>query len=144
MTVSDVTAARSKGFIGSRPLRPGVSGSVALEYGLLLPVLLLLVFMIIDAGHLLWIQTTLDRAVEAAARCGAIDQNNCGTASKIKSYAVDQAYGISATSNAFVPETAACGMRVSANYVFTPSVAFLGAGTILLTATACYPIPIPS
>ena len=47
-------------------------GSVAIEYGLILPVLLLFTFGLIDAGRLLWTNITLTRATEVAARCGAV------------------------------------------------------------------------
>ncbi len=46
---------------------------MAVEYGIILPVLLMLMLGIIDTGRLIWTQTTLDRAVEAAARCGAVN-----------------------------------------------------------------------
>ena len=55
------------------------SGSVAVEYGLLLPALLLLVLGVMDVGRLLWTQATLDRAVEAAARCAAVNTISCAS-----------------------------------------------------------------
>ena len=54
-------------------------GSVAVEYGLVLPAMLLFTLGIMDAGRLLWSDITLTRATEAAARCGAVDQTNCPT-----------------------------------------------------------------
>ncbi len=124
-----------------RGVRRRIQGSVAVEYGLVLPALLLLLFLIIDAGRLLWTQTTLDRAVEAAARCGAIDAIDCGSAVQVQNYAVAQAYGITVDASAFTPVAASCGMQVNANFTFSPSIPLLGSGTILLTATACYPKP---
>ncbi len=47
-------------------------GSTAIEYAIVLPVLLMFVLGIIDAGRLLWTYVTIYRATEAAARCAAI------------------------------------------------------------------------
>ena len=61
------------------------SGATALEYALVLPMLLLFIIGIIDVSRLLWTYTTLTRATEAAARCGAVDKTNCGTITAIAS-----------------------------------------------------------
>ena len=76
-------------------------GSFAIEYGLVLPVLLLFVLGIMDAGRLIWTYSSLSRAAEAAARCAAVDSINCATSTQIKAYAVDQAFGLDVTSAAF-------------------------------------------
>ena len=117
----------------------GTDGSVAIEYGLLLPALLLMLFLIIDTGRLLWTQTTLDRAVEAAARCGAIDATDCGSTAQIQSYAAAQAYGMTVDASAFTAVVTSCGVQVNASFAFSPSIPLLGSGTIALTASACYP-----
>jgi Flp pilus assembly protein TadG len=125
-------------------LLPGVQGSVAIEYGILLPALLLFVFVIIDAGRLLWTQASLDRAVEAAARCGAIDTNNCATSTQIQNYAAAQIIGLNVAASAFTSATVTCGLQVHASYVFTPSAPLVWAGTISLSASACYSEPPPT
>jgi Flp pilus assembly protein TadG len=66
------------------------NGNVAIEYGLILPAMLLFTLGIMDAGRLLWTYTTLSRATEAAARCGAL--NDTTTCPSIPAYAVAQAY----------------------------------------------------
>ena len=50
---------------------------MAIEFGLILPVLLLFTFGIMDFGLLLWTNTTLTRATQAAARCGALSSTAC-------------------------------------------------------------------
>ena len=119
----------------------GTEGSVAVEYGILLPALLLFVFAIIDGGQLFWLQSTLERAVDAAARCGAIDVNNCGTNTQIQNFAVAQAFAMNAPASAFTPSVAACGRKVTATFTFTPSIPLLGSNGITLTSSACYSIP---
>jgi Flp pilus assembly protein TadG len=117
-------------------------GSVAVEYGLILPPLLFMVLGIMDVGRLLWTYTTLYRASEAAARCGAIASAACATASSTQSYAVTQAYGLTVTTAAFAVGTAGCGVQVTATLPFTfviPKFFDSTLGTITLSTTACYP-----
>lgn len=114
-------------------------GAAAVEYALVLPALLLFTFGAMDVGRLLWTQTTLERAAEAAARCGAIDAATCGTISDIKTYAVGQAYGLPLTAGAFTVTLPACGVQVVADSSFTFVIPWIGTPAILLRATACYP-----
>jgi hypothetical protein len=122
-------------------------GTVAIEYGLILPVMLLFTLGIMDTGRLLWTYITLTRAAEAAARCGAV--NNTATCPSIPAFAVTQAWGINdVTAANFTQSTPACGVQVAATYTFqfiTPwfpsfsaSAPFSGP-TMTLNATACYP-----
>lgn len=122
----------------------GRRGAAAIEYGLILPAVLLFIIGIIDVGRLLWTYTTLNRAVEAAARCGAIDTINCGTTALIQSRAVTEAWGLTITTSAFTVSKPACGLQVTASYDFVFAIpALAGAsplGTITLGPAACYPI----
>jgi hypothetical protein len=131
------------------------NGTVAIEYGLILPVMLLFTLGIMDTGRLLWTYITLTRATEAAARCGAVNTTascpdptgKCCT--PIPSYAATAAWGINdVTAAAFTVTTPACGVQVQATYTFqfiTPwfpsfgASAPFGAPTMTLNATACYP-----
>src|SRR5450631_3737167 len=120
-------------------------GTVAIEFGILLPLLLLFTFGIIDFGRVLWTNTTLTRATQAAARCGAL--NATTTCPDVAAYAVSQAWGINdITSAAFTVTTTTCGLQVSATYNFQfiiPWFPQFGSsaplGTQTLTAIACYP-----
>lgn len=121
-------------------------GTMALEYALILPVVLLFILGIVDCGRLLWTYATLYHATEAAARCGAINQVNCATAAQIKNYAVSQAYGLTVDVAAFTTTTEACGRSVTAqqNFVllipwFAELFATGGPSSITLRASACYP-----
>ena len=114
-------------------------GAVAIEYAIILPALLVMVLGIIDVGRLLWNQTTLDRAVEAAARCAAINATLCGTAVQIQAYAVDQAFGLNVTAATFTVSKPACGQTVEASMPFQLVIPWLASSTLTLTATGCYP-----
>jgi hypothetical protein len=130
-----------------KPHEASQRGTVAIEYGLILPAMLLFTFGIMDTGRLLWTYITLTRATEAAARCGAV--NNTTTCPSIPAYAVDQAWGINdVTAANFTQSTPACGVQVAATYTFTfitpwfssfGSSAPFGAPTMTLNATSCYP-----
>jgi len=119
-------------------------GSVALEYGLIVPLLLVLVLGIMDTGRLIWTYTTLYRAAEAAARCGAINTIACGTATQIRSYAAAEAWGLTVGASAFTVTTRSCGLQVQATYNFTSIIPGFDLvapmGLVTLQATACYPI----
>jgi len=133
--------------VSIRESRPGSDrcGAAAIEYALILPVMLLLILGIMDAGRLLWTYTTLNRASEAAARCAAINTTDCGTATQIKNRAVAEAWGLTINPSVFTVTAPSCGVQVRADYDFTFIVPwfpwFEGApfGTIMLNATACYP-----
>lgn len=126
---------RMTSFLSSERIR----GAVAVEYGILLPAFLALVLGIMDTGRLLWTQTALDRAVEAAARCAAVDTIRCATAAQVQAYGADQAFGMTITSSAFSVSAAGCGMQVSAEYPFQLIIPWLARSELTLTATACYP-----
>jgi Flp pilus assembly protein TadG len=119
-------------------------GTVAIEYALIIPAMLLFTLGIMDTGRLLWTYTTLYQAAEAGARCAAVDSVNCATTSQVQNYAVDQAWGLSIAASAFTVTNPTCGMQVSATYTFQFVIPwFFGtapygsANTIPLSATAC-------
>lgn len=119
-------------------------GTAAIEYGLILPALLLFIIGIIDLGRLSWTFTTLNRAVEAAARCGAVNLTDCGTTAQIQSRAVEEAWGLTIPASAFTVTKPACGVQVVASYDFVFAIpALVGVsplGTLTLGPKACYPV----
>lgn len=122
----------------TEPVRKSDRGTAAIEFALVLPVLLLFTLGLIDVGRLLWTQTTLDRAVLAAARCAAINATTCGTTAHIQSYAVTQAYGLSITSSAFTVTSGTGHICVSASRTYHLIIPWAG-DTLNLSANACYP-----
>lgn len=139
-------------FRGTWRFRSSRRGVAAIEYALLLPVLLLFVLGIIDVGRLMWTYTTLSRAVDAAARCGAINADAssptaCQNAAAIQARAVTEAWGLNITSSAFTVTRPSCGVQVNAVYPFVSIIPGFGTaapwGTLTLLATACYPVKVP-
>lgn len=115
-------------------------GSIAIEYALLLPALLLFIIGTMEVGRLLWTQTTLDRAVEAAARCRAVDNVTCIDDAAAAEYAVTQAFGMTVPANAFTVSAAACGETVNVEYAYKFLVPWVTPQDMVLHASACYPL----
>jgi Flp pilus assembly protein TadG len=114
-------------------------GATAVEFSLILPAFLLLLFGIVEFGRLLWTQSALHFAVEEAARCATVDAANCGSASAVQSFAVSRAAGLGLQNSVFSLTSPACGNQVSASYPFQFVMAALFPYSITLTAQSCFP-----
>jgi len=117
-------------------------GATAVETAIVLPAFLLFIFAIIEAGLLFWTQSTLQFAVEAAARYASI--NTTLSTSAIQTYAASQAVGMTISSSSFSviqpPTTSSCGgYQVSISYPFNFIVSHLFTNTITLKANSCHP-----
>jgi Flp pilus assembly protein TadG len=115
----------------------GRGGASAVEFGLILPAFLTLLLGSMETGRALWTQNALNYAVEQAARCAAIDQNNCGTATQVQAYAAAAA-GAGFASSIFSVSIATCGNLISASYPIQLHIPFVGTA-LTLTAQSCYP-----
>jgi Flp pilus assembly protein TadG len=129
-------------------------GSVAVEFALLLPVLLLIIFGVIDFGRMINAQITLTQAAREGARLASLGYPATGTNS-VTSRAQSAATGLSpvtVTVSSTCPAGAGMGVdavvRTSYQFSFvTPVGAFasmfgsasFGSSTITLTATGEYP-----
>ena len=115
------------------------SGTSALEFGILLPVFVPLIFGVMEFGQVLWTKTALQHAVDMAARCATINATTCGTTSSTQTYAATQAYGLTFPTGTFVATAAACGNQVTATYDFPFTGTVWFPATISLSARSCYP-----
>jgi Flp pilus assembly protein TadG len=113
-------------------------GATVVEFALILPPFLLLLFGVVEFGRALWTQSALHFAVEEAARCAAVDATNCATATQVQQFAVSRAAGLGLTNAVFSLTTPACGNRVSASYAF-PFVLANMFPNVTLTAQSCFP-----
>jgi Flp pilus assembly protein TadG len=114
-------------------------GAAAIEFAIVLPVLLLCVLGLTELARAIWTQTTLNYAVQAAARCAAVDINHCGTEAAINNYI--NAPGLSVTFHLTTPAPK-CGAQVTASLPFDWLVpAFISDPLFpkTLTASACFP-----
>lgn len=112
-------------------------GGPAVEFALILPPLLLLMFGIFEIGRVLWTQNALNYSVEEAARCASIDTLTCDSTSAIQSYAASRS-GAKLTATVFSVTTPSCGNQVAASYPTVLDIPFFDY-SITLTARACYP-----
>ena len=119
-------------------------GANAVETAIVLPVFILLILAVVEAGFLFWTQSSLQFAVEAAARCATVNTTLCGSTSAVKSYAAAQVFGMTIPSSSFTVSQPSCGYQVSISYPFTFFVPALYSGTISLDAKSCHPITPPS
>lgn len=120
------------------------SGAIAVEFALILPLLLTFSFGIIEFGRAMWMRNAMQSVVEAAARCSALDREEltnrpCDTAAKVEAYAANAANssGVSALTTAnFAASTQVCGRQVVATYDFQSIVPVVPLN-LTMTATAC-------
>lgn len=120
----------------------GRDGVTALEFALVAPVLFMLLFGGVEFGRALHTRSTLQFAVERAARCAAVDKNLCGTPDAIKAYAASlmTGKGIGASTFSTTSTTPTnCGRQVSASLDFTLTLPKPLPSTVKLTAESCYP-----
>lgn len=124
------------------------SGTTAIETAFLLPVFLTFVIGIMEFGRALWIQSALQYAAEAAARCAVIQSTStCSSNSATQTYAAGQVVGPSVPSSDFsISSSGTCqpagsggSKTVSASYAFNFIVPQLLPYTFTLTASSTRP-----
>lgn len=118
-------------------------GTAAVEFAIVLPVLLLCVLGVMEFARVIWTQAALDYAVQAAARCAAVDTLTCPLAdpNQVLRYAAGKAPGLSFADPAatFAVSTQACGVQVTASLPFDFLLTNLLPYSQTLNATACFP-----
>jgi Flp pilus assembly protein TadG len=99
---------------------PRDRGATAVEFALLLPVLLLLLFGIIDFGRALNAQITLTQAAREGARLAALGQVNPAVQTRVTAAATGLT-GVTATVTSSCPVNAGSGVDavVSLSYAFS-------------------------
>lgn len=115
-------------------------GAAALEFAIILPLLLLCVLGLIEFSRAIWTQATLDYAVQAAARCAAVDALTCGTVAQVQQYATTKTPGLSLPASVFAVTTPSCGVQVTASLMFDFLLPDLLPYSQPLSATACFPV----
>jgi Flp pilus assembly protein TadG len=114
-----------------------VGGATAVEYGFVLPLLAMTILGGIWVGVLTFSVSSLDLAVQSAARCMAVDANACGSVAATQAYAQSR-YGGPNIAPVFTASTTGCGHTVTAQASFDLNI-LPGFSTLPLTVSACYP-----
>ena len=140
--------------------RPGSEdGAVAIEFAIVGPLMLALMFGTIELGRLLWWEATTRYAVEEGARCATLGSApsyccaftaayTCGGGNTPADYAASMAVGLGLAAANFTLAAAACGQQVTAanvNFQFIvtalPGISLIGNGNgqVPISPSACYP-----
>src|ERR1700680_2170719 len=93
------------------------SGATAVEFALIAPAFVMIIFGVINLSVLMFTQASLHYSVEQGARCASVKTTICKDASTTQAYAQGQYYGAS-ISPTFTFATAACGNSVSASATY--------------------------
>jgi Flp pilus assembly protein TadG len=109
-------------------------GAAAVEFAITSPVYILALFALVQGGMWLWADVSLQRAADAAARCGALS-----TCTDVPTYAANNVVGMSVPSSVFSVSAAGCGEQVSAAYAVPTFTSGLGLPNITVHVSACYP-----
>lgn len=112
-------------------------GASAVEFAIILPVFVLLVMGSISVAMLIFSVSSLNYAVEDAARCAAVNKTLCPNATTTEEYALGRYLGPS-TSPVFTYSTSGCGNTVTATATYRMDIVPQLA-QIPLTASACHP-----
>lgn len=118
--------------------RRNQAGATAVEFALVAPLFIALLFGILQGGLLLWTQLALQQATERAARCASTNTSLCGSPSQTQAFAASQTLGRSLPASSFTVTTQPCGSLVSGGHV-----ASLFTLAIALKAQSCFPKVVP-
>jgi len=112
-------------------------GASAVEFAIVLPVFMLLVLGAMSVALLTFSVSSLNYAVEDAARCAAVNKTLCSTAGNTVKYARNRYAGPPITA-VFTYSTAGCGNTVTATGTFSMDI-IPAISQIPLKASACHP-----
>ncbi len=127
----------------SRGLARNCEAAAAIEFALVLPIILAFTFGVIEVGHLLWTVGALNMAVQDSARCVSVSNVStppstlCDTQLHMQSYAVAHTWGMTVPASTFTLTSPACGYQVTASYPYTPVVSYIPL-SMTLSASACF------
>ncbi len=113
-------------------------GATAVEFALILPFFLSMIFGLIEFGRAMWIRNTMQYAVEEAARYGSISG---ASSADISTYAQGKVLVIDPSTITFDVTVGASDISVTATHDFEFLAAgLLPYGPITLQASAQYPL----
>lgn len=112
-------------------------GTTAIEFALIAPALLLLLFAAMEFGRMLWTVGDLNYSVQQAARCASVTPATCGTSSQIATYAANAIAPTYTPASTFTASTASCGHLVTASFPYPILFTNLLPHAVTLTAKAC-------
>ncbi|WP_342249310.1 TadE/TadG family type IV pilus assembly protein [Sphingomonas sp. OTU376] len=130
-----------------RRLLRATRGASAVEFALLAPVFLTLLFGIIEGSRMLWLRQTLGEVAFSTVRCMSVS-STCATLQQQQSYALTRAsqYGVAITAtNLAIKANITCEGNAASNQVSitapfrSPIAGLISAIPAEITAKACFP-----
>lgn len=126
-------------------------GVTAVEFALVAPPFLCLLFLLLDGGRMLFTQQALNELAAAAARCAAVKPADCDSGDKVKTWAVGRAGRLSglsiSTGMVTVSNPTQCNsvanmaqVTIAMPYVRSTTALLPGNTSANLTASACFPV----
>lgn len=120
--------------------RTDSSGATAVEFALLAPAALALMFAVFEGGRLIWTWSSLQYAVQDAARCASVQTATCSDATATENYAASRYFAGTPPAGTFTASLGqACGNLVRASFSYSPSIPFAALPSVTLTTQACNP-----
>jgi Flp pilus assembly protein TadG len=117
------------------------SANAMIQFAMILPAFLLLLFGTFEFGRLLWLQNAMHFAVEQAARCAVVNSTLCGSNSTTASYAASVS-GANIPSSAFTLDTTktTCtyGYIVTGDYTIALMIPYFRVSHRMM-AQSCFP-----
>ncbi len=119
-------------------------GATAVEFGILLPIYLIMVLGVVEVGRALWIKSSLQFACEEAARYAIV--NTSATTTTVEEYALTRLTntGINTTGVTFTAAQDTVGsvnfMTISGTYNFTVLVELVPMPDVTLNAKSRVPL----
>lgn len=121
----------------SRRVLHDSGGTSAIEFAIVAPVFLAMVVGGIYMCMMLFAMGSLQEAVEAAARCWAVNTTVCTSASSAQDYATSHYYGPS-YSPTFTATNPSCGYQVAGAITYSWNF-YYSTVSVPLNAVACFP-----
>jgi len=131
-------------------------GAAALETALVLPFYLAMIFFIAEVGYIYWTYTSMQYAVDEAARCAVVQKGNgvCDTTSEMVSFLQGKRAVLMGTANIGVAVTdfslgscdmgnGVAGTTVTITHqitAFAPLLSYFAAPPLNLATASCYPL----
>ena len=113
-------------------------GTTAVEFAIIAPVFLLLIFGTIGLCFALFLVGSLHFAVEDGARCASVKTTICSDQATTIAYTQSRYMGPNVSPNFTYTAGASCGNSVSATVTYSMNIGFR-TFVIPISATACFP-----
>ncbi len=109
------------------------SGASPVEFALVAPMLVAVIFGLLGYGDFLWELYTLQFQADAAARCASVSPTTCGTADQLSAFAAQSAAPLQGASFSLTPASNQVCVNATLPYTMPSLVPF----SVTMKATSC-------